>query len=133
MSRPRHPSSAAQATARQQQARLFAALGDPTRLELLHRLSLGQTRSIVELSSDARITRQAISKHLRVLQDADLVAAERAGREVRFRFRPETVTAASDYLADVARLWEEALGRLKSFIEEPPDNEPPDELPTALR
>jgi len=99
-------------------APVFAALGDRTRLSLLARLSDGQTRSIAALSADTALTRQAITKHLHVLQDAGLVASVRVGRESRFVFRPEPIEDARSYLEMVAGQWDDALSRLKSFVED---------------
>ena len=98
-------------------APIFAALGDRTRLSLLAKLSDGQARSIAALSTDTALTRQAITKHLHVLQDAGLVAASRVGRESRFAARRETLDEARAYLDRVSRQWDEALGRLKAFVE----------------
>ncbi len=72
-------------------ASIFAALGDGTRLSLLAKLSDGQSRSIAKLSADTRLTRQAITKHLRVLEHAGLVRSIQVGRESRFGFRPEPI------------------------------------------
>src|SRR5258705_7923524 len=69
-------------------APLFAALGDRTRLALLARLSGGSPLSISRLSEGSPVTRQAITKHLRVLQSAGLVRGERSGRERLFRLAP---------------------------------------------
>lgn len=99
------------------QAAVFAALGDPTRLSLLHTLSDGRTRSIAALSADTPITRQAITKHLRVLEDAGLVTSTRTGRESLFTFRPDAVSEARAYLDGVSRQWDDALGRLRGFLE----------------
>lgn len=98
-------------------APVFAALGDRTRLALLSRLSDGRTRSIARLSEGTDLTRQAVTKHLRVLEEAGLVTQSRAGRESRFALRPEPLAEARSYLDAVSRQWDEALGRLKSFVE----------------
>lgn len=98
-------------------AQVFAALGDRTRLSLLSKLGDGQARSIAKLSTDTRLTRQAITKHLRVLESAGLVASLRVGRESRFAARRETIDEARAYLDGVSRQWDEALGRLKAFVE----------------
>ncbi|MBN8941954.1 MAG: helix-turn-helix transcriptional regulator [Rhizobiales bacterium] len=98
-------------------ATLFAALGDPTRLALFTRLSDGQARSIASLSADTDLTRQAVTKHLRVLEEAGLVASLRIGRESQFGFRPEPIAAIRAYLDDVSRQWDDALSRLKLFVE----------------
>jgi DNA-binding transcriptional ArsR family regulator len=99
-------------------AEVFAALGDPTRLSLVMRLSDGETRSIARLSLDAAMSRQALTKHLRVLERAGLVESVRAGRESRFAFRPEPVEAAKACLEAAARQWDEALGRLRAFVDD---------------
>ena len=98
-------------------APVFAALGDPTRLARLAKLSDGESRSISTLSADAAITRQAVTKHLRVLEQAGLVRGERVGRESRFAFRPERVTEAKAYLEAVSAQWDETLERLRAFVE----------------
>jgi DNA-binding transcriptional ArsR family regulator len=99
------------------QATVFAALGDRTRLSLLMTLSDGRTRSIAVLSADAQITRQAVTKHLRVLENAGLVRSVRQGRESRFSARPETVAIARTYLDQVSARWDDALTRLKAHVE----------------
>lgn len=98
-------------------APIFAALGDRTRLSLLGKLADGQARSIATLSTDTALTRQAITKHLHVLQDAGLVASLRVGRESRFAARRETLDEARAYLDGVSRQWDDTLGRLKAFVE----------------
>jgi DNA-binding transcriptional ArsR family regulator len=98
-------------------AAIFAALGDRTRLSLIHRLSDGRSRSIASLSADTAITRQAVTKHLNVLEEAGLVASSRIGRESRYSFRPEAIEEIRSYLDEVSRQWDDALGRLKSFVE----------------
>jgi DNA-binding transcriptional ArsR family regulator len=105
-------------------APVFAALGDRTRLSLLVTLSDGDRRSIATLSAQTRLTRQAVTKHLRVLEQAGLVSSTRSGRESLYRFRPEPVAAARSYLDSVSAAWDEALGRLRSFVEEPGGDAP---------
>ncbi|WP_119461408.1 metalloregulator ArsR/SmtB family transcription factor [Rhodospirillaceae bacterium SYSU D60014] len=98
-------------------APIFAALGDRTRLSLLTKLSDGQTRSIAKLSADTKLTRQAITKHLRVLENAGLVRSSRVGRESRFAFRPEPIAEVRSYLDEVSEQWDDALSRLRAFVE----------------
>jgi DNA-binding transcriptional ArsR family regulator len=102
-------------------APVFAALGDRTRLSLLMTLSDGRARSIAALSADGQITRQAVTKHLRVLENAGLVRSARAGRESRYAARPETVAMAREYLDQVSARWDETLARLKAHVEEEGD------------
>lgn len=99
-------------------APIFAALGDRTRLSLMMRLSDGHSRSITMLSSDTNLTRQAITKHLRTLQEAGLVECVRAGRESLYACRPEPLDLARGYLDRVAAQWDDALLRLKAFVED---------------
>ncbi len=99
-------------------AATFAALGDPTRLSLVTTLADGNARSIASLAADTALTRQAVTKHLHVLEQAGLVSSARVGRESQFAFRPEPVLALSAWLDGVARQWDEALARLRSLVEE---------------
>jgi DNA-binding transcriptional ArsR family regulator len=99
------------------QAPIFAALGDRTRLSLLTRLSDGQTQSIVRLAGDTSLTRQAVTKHLRVLEKAGLVSSTRIGRESQFTFNAEPIAQAKSYLDTVSAQWDDALSRLRAFVE----------------
>jgi DNA-binding transcriptional ArsR family regulator len=99
-------------------APVFAALGDPTRLSLLTMLSDGERRSIAALSAGSRLTRQAVTKHLQVLEQAGLVRSSRDGRERNYAFRPEIVAGARTWLDQVSARWDEALGRLRAFVED---------------
>lgn len=96
---------------------VFAALGDPTRLDLVHRLVDGRARSIAELSSGTPITRQAITKHLRVLEAAGVIYSNRVGRENRFALQPEAIANARNHLDTVSAQWDEAIGRLRAMVE----------------
>jgi DNA-binding transcriptional ArsR family regulator len=98
-------------------ALLFAALGDETRLSLIGELSKGPARSISQLAETSPLTRQAITKHLRVLEMAGVVHSMRVGRESLFEFRPEPLDHARSYLERVSDQWGDALARLKSFVE----------------
>jgi DNA-binding transcriptional ArsR family regulator len=81
------------------------------------KLSTGQPNSISQLTEGSRLTRQAITKHLRVLEGARIVQSVRAGRESRFAFDPEPITEISNYLDFVSEQRDQALGRLKSLVE----------------
>ncbi|MDO8909908.1 MAG: metalloregulator ArsR/SmtB family transcription factor [Pseudohongiella sp.] len=97
---------------------IFAALGDNTRLNLLARLRDGQSHAIVELTDGTGLTRQAISKHLHVLENAGLVLSEKSGRESRYLFDAGGFQKAQAYLDVASAQWDAALLRLKDFIEE---------------
>jgi DNA-binding transcriptional ArsR family regulator len=98
-------------------ALIFAALGDETRLALVNKLAGGRPRSISQLTEGSRLTRQAITKHLRVLRTAGIVKSVREGRENLFELNPRPITGAKEYLEFVSKQWNQALGRLKSFVE----------------
>jgi DNA-binding transcriptional ArsR family regulator len=98
-------------------AAVFAALGDETRLSLLAKLSRGQRYSIAELTEGTKLTRQAVTKHLRVLERVRVVHRVREGRESLFRFDPQPVIEMKDYLDHVSQQWDGALARLKTFVE----------------
>ena len=100
-----------------ERASVFAALGDQTRLSLVGKLSNGPPQSIARLAKGSTLTRQAITKHLRVLESAGVVRSLRVGRESRFEFRPEPLKEIRSYLDLVSDQWEHALARLKSFVE----------------
>jgi DNA-binding transcriptional ArsR family regulator len=104
----------------QDAAPLFAALGDATRLQLLMRLSASGPESIAQMSDKSAVTRQAISKHLRVLEEAGFVAGERRGREHIWRLRPQRLRDVRAQLDRIGRQWDDALARLRAFVEEQP-------------
>jgi DNA-binding transcriptional ArsR family regulator len=99
-------------------ASIFAALGDETRLAMLTKLAHGEPQSISRLASGTKLTRQAVTKHLRVLENAGMVRSTRVGRESQFALEPKPIDAVRDYLDDVSRQWDDALARLKAFAED---------------
>lgn len=98
-------------------ASVFAALGDATRLDVLAKLSTGEPRSISRLTEGTRLSRQAVTKHLHVLEAAGVVRSERAGRESLYTLRAQPLDDARSYLDEVASQWDDALARLKAFAE----------------
>ena len=114
MSRRKHSVIAAKWQA---PAPVFAALGDKTRLSLVAKLCAGQRRSISQLTAGTRLTRQAITKHLRVLESAGIVHGVRAGRESLFEFDPQPVQQIKTYIDLVSEQWDQTLSRLKLFVE----------------
>jgi len=102
----------------QHAASTFAALGDRTRLSLLAKLGSDGPCSISQLSHGSPLTRQAITKHLRVLERARIVRCFRSGRHSLFELDPEPVHDLRDYLDRISAEWDNALARLKSFVEE---------------
>jgi len=114
MSRSGSDTSAAK---RRHHAAVCAALGDETRLSLVTTLSGGEPRSIAQLTGGSKITRQAITKHLRVLESAGIVHSVRAGRESLFEFDPQPMNELQEYLGRVSAQWDQVLSRLKTLVE----------------
>jgi len=91
---------------------VFTALADPTRRAVLRAVASRGTATATELTDDVDVTRQAVTKHLRVLTEAGLVAAERAGKEQRYRVTPAPFTDALTWMAEVGAAWDGRLDRL---------------------
>ena len=100
---------------------IFAALGDETRLRLVARLCAGGPQSITRLTSGSEITRQAITKHLRVLSGAGLVRGVRQGRESRWTLAPDRFDVARRYLDLVSEQWTRRLEALERHLDAMPD------------
>jgi DNA-binding transcriptional ArsR family regulator len=113
------PGSAPASLAPGSAASVFGALGDETRLRLLARLSSGGPASIARLSERAHVTRQAITKHLEVLAQAGLVRDDWRGRERIWRVEQKRLAEARAYIDLVSRQWDDALDRLKRYVEGP--------------
>lgn len=105
------------AAKRERHALVFAALSDETRLSLVARLCGGEPRSISQLTEGSKLTRQAITKHLQVLETVGIVHSVRTGRENLFEFDPEPIEGIKEYLDLVSGQWDQTLSRLKSFVE----------------
>jgi len=98
-------------------AAVFAALGDETRLTLVSRLSHDGPLSITKLTDGFPVTRQAITKHLRVLERAGVVRGAPEGREIVWHVERRRLAQAKRDLDAIARQWEGTLQRLKKFVE----------------
>ncbi len=101
---------------------VFAALADPTRRALLRSISRGEANTPTELAALLPVTRQAVSKHLALLEDARLVDAERRGRELRFQATPAALGDAIAWMTAVGAQWDDrlaALGRTVADAERP--------------
>ena len=99
-------------------ALLFAALGDPTRLALLQQLSNDGPASISTLAEERSMTRQGITKHLRVLAEAGIIDGSRLGREQVWRVNPQRLADGRRHLDVIAAGWDDALARFKLLVEE---------------
>jgi DNA-binding transcriptional ArsR family regulator len=105
------------ALARKRSAPIFAALGDETRLRLVSQLCHGEPMSIARLTGTAKVTRQAITKHLHVLEGAGLVRGVRQGREQLWQLAPRKIDEARRCLDVISAQWDAALERLRQFVE----------------
>jgi DNA-binding transcriptional ArsR family regulator len=97
----------------------FAALGDATRCALVARLRDGEALPITRLARGLRLSRQAVTKHLRVLEQAGLVRGERHGREVRFALEPQQISELRSWLDGILGQWQESLGHLRAHLAAP--------------
>lgn len=99
-------------------APLFDALGDPNRLRIITRLCDGGPCSTTEVTHVVAVSRQAATKHLLLLEAVGLVSSQRTGRERIWRVQPEPLTEASEYLTALSQRWDQALARLRSYVED---------------
>lgn len=97
-------------------AEVFAALGDPTRLALITRLSDAGPSSIARLTEGGTVTRQAVTKHLRVLERAGIVTATRAGRETEWWLEHARLAEVHAHLNRISARWDSALDRLRALL-----------------
>jgi DNA-binding transcriptional ArsR family regulator len=98
-------------------ASVFAALGDETRLRLVARLCADGPLSIAQLTAGFAITRQAITKHLRMMENAGLVRRAQHGRQSVWQLEQQRLAEARKHLQTISAQWDQTLGRLKSFVE----------------
>lgn len=91
-------------------AYVFAALGDETRLALINKLSRHSPQSISELTQDSHLSRQAVTRHLEVLQRAGLVRSLYKGRHTFFEFTPDSMIKMSNYLHLTLTQWNNEQG-----------------------
>ncbi|WP_221569062.1 helix-turn-helix transcriptional regulator [Alkalihalobacillus sp. TS-13] len=95
---------------------VFQAVADPTRRELLKLLSQND-RALHELTEHFDMTRTAVSKHLRILSEANLVMGRKSGRNKIYQLHPEPLKEVKDWLAYYEKFWENKLNMLKHYVE----------------
>jgi DNA-binding transcriptional ArsR family regulator len=100
---------------------LFAALAEPNRRLLLERLGTHGVATATTLASELPVTRQAVTQHLAVLENVDLVSSAKSGRERRYTVHVEPLTAAASWMNHVATQWDAGLAAIKALAEAPPD------------
>ena len=98
-------------------AQLFAALGEPTRLSLVDRLRDGSEQSIASMATGLPISRQALTKHLKVLEAAGVTRSRREGRETVYRIDPGGLLMAEQWIQAVSTQWDSLIDRLKAHVE----------------
>jgi DNA-binding transcriptional ArsR family regulator len=96
---------------------VLAALADPTRFRLLDEIATRGGTTATVLATGLPVTRQAVVKHLGVLERAGLVAGRRAGREMRYSVRVEPLDATARWMAETARRWDDRLDAIKRIAE----------------
>ncbi len=94
---------------------VFSALADPTRRAIVSRLATGEA-SVGELAQPFRMSFQAVSKHVRVLEHAGLIERSRRAQQRPCRLRPDALKSASGWLGDYRQLWETAFDRLDEHL-----------------
>lgn len=101
----------------EKKAKLFSVLGDSTRLGLVTSLVDGNKRSITELSDGLELTRQAVTKHLKILENAGLVRSEKSGRESLYELKIESLSEVRQAIESIEAQWDKTLARLKAQLE----------------
>ncbi|HEY4899096.1 MAG TPA: helix-turn-helix domain-containing protein [Candidatus Nanopelagicaceae bacterium] len=96
---------------------LFRALGDPSRLEMMQRLSSGEPYTINSISHGLSITRQGARKHLQILADADLITLESKGRDTSVRLNRETLDEGKAFIIELEKRWDKRLEALRQFVD----------------
>ncbi|MDB5170310.1 MAG: HTH-type transcriptional regulator [Candidatus Saccharibacteria bacterium] len=97
---------------------LFRALGDPTRLEMVRRLSSGAPHTITSVSSGLQISRQGARKHLQILADAEVIMLEPRGRDTGVRLDRDTLEQGKAFIAELELRWDTRLEALRSFVDD---------------
>jgi DNA-binding transcriptional ArsR family regulator len=111
----------ARATKLTQAAPVFAALGDPVRLAIVSRLCAYGPLSTIQLKQGTRVSRQAVTKHLRVLEDVGVVRSVRVGRDRQWQIEAQQLAELRKYLEQISARWDVTLERLRSYVEDDGD------------
>jgi DNA-binding transcriptional ArsR family regulator len=99
---------------------VFAALADPTRRRVVHELSKDGPLTATELAKRIPVTRQAIAKHFAALEEAELAAGVRVGRETRYQLRTDAFAEAEAWMRAIGASWDRRLAAFKEFVESVP-------------
>lgn len=96
--------------------RTFFALSDPTRRAIIGNLAAKGPCSVLELAEPFSMSLPAVSKHLKLLENANLISRERRGREHYLALCPDPMEEANDWLAEYSRFWNSQLDSLEKFL-----------------
>ena len=97
---------------------IFAALGDPVRLAMVARLCRDGPLPTIQLKQGTPVSRQAVTKHLRMLEDAGLVQSQRVGRDRLWQIETRQLTEVRRYLDQISGQWDATVERLRRFVED---------------
>ena len=117
MSNVTMPARSTERAHRKQRDAVFRAIADPTRREILSILR-GRQQTVGEIAGNFRMSRPAVSKHLRLLRSAGLVVTRQEGTSRHCGLNAKPLRAINDWLQDYERFWSESLQSLKSYMEE---------------
>ncbi len=99
------------------EAQIFKALGDPIRLEIVRRLSLGATYTMGDLTNNLAISRQGARKQVQVLVSASVLHLKPEGREVRVSLDMKSLKRCSEFITHIENQWDKRLRKLKEVVE----------------
>lgn len=103
--------------------KVFIALADTTRRDIINTLTEQGAHTATQLSSNMAITRQGVAKHINILIDAGLVSTKKQGREVYYDITPQPLQKATEWIADIEAQWDKRLIKLQEFIENEADED----------
>jgi DNA-binding transcriptional ArsR family regulator len=101
--------------------KVFNALADPTRRDIISTLTINGARTATQLSENMKITRQGVTKHLNILVEANLISTGKQGREVYYKLTPKPLTSATQWIADIESQWDKRLATLRDIVEQDTD------------
>lgn len=96
--------------------KIFGALADATRREILEKVK-DEAVTVVELASDFHMSLPAVSKHLKILNNAGLLKRKKKGRFIYCRYHPETIAVAARWISEQNRFWKESFDSLQIFLD----------------
>lgn len=102
----------------EQERDVFVAIADPTRRKLIRLLANTEELALYELTAHFQMGRTAVSKHLAILKEADLVKNRKDGRETRYRLNAAPLQEVKDWLSFYEEFWTDSAAKLKNILEE---------------